>query len=111
MPDEGSAVTAAGLICRHVPGVPAPAQTHSPPIGSRQNSADTGVPLVGGPTTVVGLPFWQVATRLAISSAKMVKLSAVNSRNRAALLTSFKRLGGDGAHVLQTVIASESRLR
>jgi hypothetical protein len=53
--------------------------------------------------TVVGLPFWYVATRLAISSARTSKLSLVNSRNRAALLMSLSRLG--------TTSESRSRLR
>jgi len=58
VPVEGSAVTAAGLIWIHVSGVPATVQTHSPPSASRQNSFRTRAPLVGGPMTVVGEPFW-----------------------------------------------------
>jgi len=57
VPLAGSAVTAAGLICIHVPGVPAPVQTHSPPSASRQDSLRTRVPLVGGPMVVVQLTF------------------------------------------------------
>ena len=41
VPLAGSAVTAAGLICFQVPGVPATVQTHSPPSASRQNSLRT----------------------------------------------------------------------
>jgi hypothetical protein len=56
VPEVGSAVTGAGVIWVHVPGVPAPAQSHSPPKASRQNSRRTRAPAVGGPMTVVGLP-------------------------------------------------------
>jgi hypothetical protein len=57
VPLDGSAVTAAGLTCFQVPGVPATVQTHSPPSASRQNSFRTRVPEIGGPMLVVGLPF------------------------------------------------------
>ncbi len=58
MPLDGSAVTAADLIWIHVPGVPVVVHRNSPPRASRQNSSSTCVPLVGGPMTVVGEPFW-----------------------------------------------------
>jgi len=58
VPLDGPTVTAAGLICIHVPGVPAPVQRHSLPRASRQNSFGTRAPEVGGPMSVVGLPFW-----------------------------------------------------
>ena len=53
-----AAVTAAGLVWIQVPGDPASVHRHSPPRASRQNSARIRVPEVGGPMTVVGLPFW-----------------------------------------------------
>lgn len=85
VPLEGSAITAAGLIWSHVPGVPAPVQRHSPPEASRQNSFRTRAPEAGGPLIVVGLPFWDVATCWAIDGARMANLSAVSSRNGAAV--------------------------
>lgn len=51
---DGSAVTAAGLIWIHVPGVPACVHLNSPARASRQNSARTRAPEVGEPMTVVG---------------------------------------------------------
>jgi hypothetical protein len=41
LPLDGSAVTAADVICFYVPGVPATVQTHSPPKESRQRSRRT----------------------------------------------------------------------
>jgi hypothetical protein len=58
VPLDGSVITAAGLTCFQVPGVPATVQTHSPPSASRQNSFRTRMPEDGGPMIVVGESFW-----------------------------------------------------
>ncbi|HNQ90917.1 MAG TPA: hypothetical protein PKM73_20065 [Verrucomicrobiota bacterium] len=44
VPVVGSAVTAAGRIRIHVPGVPAPVHRHSPPSASHQNPARAKAP-------------------------------------------------------------------
>lgn len=53
----GSAVTLAGVICRQVPGVPGTVQMNSAQFRSRQKSPTLHAPEVGGPFSVLGLPF------------------------------------------------------
>ena len=102
-------MTAAGLTCFQVPGVPATVQTHSPPSASRQNSALRCAPEVGSPMKVVGTPLRQLGWRRAIQAAMISKLSWTKAMKLAAFSTSLSRgCGGRVAigQTFETVISS-----